>query len=524
MPHHFVLLFSPFPAIPHTQTTTLLSPPTSESSLFIADHLIILKTCGTTINLLGLTRIIEIAREYCGFDHVHRCFYSRKSFFFPERQVGPHRGWKEEVDFLDGVFSESDAAVFVERLDGSSTDARLVWLRPVIDYQGNAYTVGPMNGDHWLLYLINPPSPTEEELNDVKRGTTVGGGSKSISAAKSDHRDHHHRHDHDHHHHHHHHPHDSRQNGSYAGHGVDISIQRPSHEHQDQTLEMLMTHLSADARAPFFHPPELDMNQASASSSTPTAGATEEPRSGHYLGSLVTQHLGIDKLFDKDESIIDSFGFEPCGYSANGIIGSGSGYPSSSTEVVAAAAGEDQDREGGGYWTIHVTPEEGYSFASFECNVPLPLKNEGLLPSGKRSHRPDLKTLIRRVVDIFEPGRLSITLFLSSESENALFNANNQNGNGGTGNASGNGTYSNPSESSSLADSGILADSGVLEPAHETEATRRAWTAFSKNLLGDAYVRKDRIGYEFEDYDLVFGCFEKRGFKRALQKATPVQT
>jgi S-adenosylmethionine decarboxylase len=56
---------------------------------------VILKTCGTTINLLGLTRIIEIAREYCGFEHVHRCFYSRKSFFFPERQVGPH------------VFSES---------------------------------------------------------------------------------------------------------------------------------------------------------------------------------------------------------------------------------------------------------------------------------------------------------------------------------------------------------------------------------------------------------------------------------
>jgi hypothetical protein len=79
----------------------------SESSLFIAPHLVILKTCGTTINLLGLTRIIEIAREYCGFEHVHRCFYSRKSFFFPERQVGPHVGWKEEVDFLDGVFSES---------------------------------------------------------------------------------------------------------------------------------------------------------------------------------------------------------------------------------------------------------------------------------------------------------------------------------------------------------------------------------------------------------------------------------
>ena len=44
----------------------------SESSLFVAPHLIILKTCGTTLNLLGLHRIIEIAREYCGFSTVWR--------------------------------------------------------------------------------------------------------------------------------------------------------------------------------------------------------------------------------------------------------------------------------------------------------------------------------------------------------------------------------------------------------------------------------------------------------------------
>lgn len=35
-----------------------------------------------------------------------RCFYSRKSFFFPDRQQGPHRGWNDEVKFLDGVFGE----------------------------------------------------------------------------------------------------------------------------------------------------------------------------------------------------------------------------------------------------------------------------------------------------------------------------------------------------------------------------------------------------------------------------------
>jgi hypothetical protein len=81
----------------------------SESSLFVAPHLLILKTCGTTLNLLGLHRIIEIAREYCGLRTVWRCFYSRKSFFFPERQQGVHRDWRDEVGFLDTVFGESSS-------------------------------------------------------------------------------------------------------------------------------------------------------------------------------------------------------------------------------------------------------------------------------------------------------------------------------------------------------------------------------------------------------------------------------
>ena len=39
------------------------------------------------------------------------------------------------------------------------------------------------------------------------------------------------------------------------------------------------------------------------------------------------------------------------------------------------------------------------------------------------------------------------------------------------------------------------------------------WTAFGKDLLRiDGYSRKDRIGYEFDGYDLVFACFEKHGW------------
>lgn len=53
-------------------TKSTLAHKTSESSLFVAPHVVILKTCGTTLNLLGLNRILEIAREYCGFTSVYR--------------------------------------------------------------------------------------------------------------------------------------------------------------------------------------------------------------------------------------------------------------------------------------------------------------------------------------------------------------------------------------------------------------------------------------------------------------------
>ncbi|KAJ9090937.1 hypothetical protein QFC21_007352 [Naganishia friedmannii] len=368
----------------------------SESSLFVAPHLVILKTCGTTINLLGLNKIIDIAREYCGFQDVWRCFYSRKSFFFPERQQGPHRNWQQEVSFLDGVF----------------------------DHKGAAYTVGPMNGDHWLLYLTSP--------------------STRLAVTPSDHQL-------------------SRAIASAAG-----STRQPppsSRRRQDQTLEILMTHLTPAARAPFFHPAELDPTRSSSSEE-----ASLKARSGHHLGAILTTHLGIDQLFPREETTIDAFGFEPCGYSANGIVGSGS----SSSE-------EKEEGEGGGYFTIHVTPEEGWSFASFECNVPLPISTND--NAAATTTRPDLQTLIRKVIDIFQPGRLSITLFLSTPSEDEATAAG--------------------------------------EAQQEEDTSRQAWSAFSKSMLGSGYVRQDRIGYEFEGYDLVFGCFERRGFEGGKMAVAP---
>ena len=237
-------------------------------------------------------------------------------------------------------------------------------------------------------------------------------------------------------------------------------------KYQDHTVEILMTHLAPSARAQFF-PAQSQITTSSSSSP-----------SGHVLGSSISHQLGIDKLFPASETRLDSYGFDPCGYSANAVIGTGM------PEVTTSPG-----KPGGGYFTIHVTPEEGWSYASFECNVPLPFApstlttsassaslNDPTNPGTSPTSRPNLTQLIRNVVNIFQPGRLSITLFVSTPADPAT---------------------------------------GVVS---ETEA--KAWEAFGTELLGKEYGRKDRIGYEFDGYDLVFACFEKRGWTEGAAMTT----
>lgn len=77
----------------------------SESSLFVFPHKLILKTCGTTTLLAGISPILELAQK-AGFPYgeVYRVFYSRKSFMFPDRQRSPHGSWGEEVQRLNSYF------------------------------------------------------------------------------------------------------------------------------------------------------------------------------------------------------------------------------------------------------------------------------------------------------------------------------------------------------------------------------------------------------------------------------------
>lgn len=117
----------------------------------------------------------------------------------------------------------------------------------------------------------------------------------------------------------------------------------------DQTLEILMSELDPAAMQVFYKSEEMtDFVQAS-------------------------QRSGISDLFPS--ATLDGFLFDPCGYSVNGMI--------------------DEH-----YFTIHVTPQEQFSFASFETDVPM----------------EDYTDLVNRVLRIFKPGRATVTIMANDAS------------------------------------------------------------------------------------------------------------
>lgn len=407
----------------------------SESSMFVFPHKLILKTCGTTTLLCGLPRILEIATLFAGFPRStappsrgiavaaapYRVFYSRKNFLFPERQLGPHRSWRDEVTALDKLF-----------------------------VGGSAYMIGKMNGEHWYLYLTEPytmltPPASPASFDDYETETKV----------------------------------------LNIPHRIPDKAARVR-EGEDETLEILMTDLDEENAKQFY----LDEASAVAesqyrfkyrqntedehvdvfSNSSSEDGdlvledgppfPQELTTEGHALGAIVSDSCGLSDVYPKSkypDSRIDAYLFTPCGFSANGVIPAPPGGRGRGTH----------------YFTVHVTPEPNCSYASFETNV----------PASKNGR--DTIEIVQHVIDIFKPGRFSVTLFEAKTNPDDLC-------------------------------SGDTVDNGVPEPdmtleikAFERQAARRS--AKMDNVRG--YRRIDRIVHDLDGYDLVFRYYERHDWK-----------
>ncbi|VBB75881.1 Putative S-adenosylmethionine decarboxylase proenzyme [Podospora comata] len=201
-------------------------------------------------------------------------------------------------------------------------------------------------------------------------------------------------------------------------------------DNDDETLEILMMDLDQDLAKQWY------------------LEDSDKSGEGHALGTVISNKCGLAEVYPTSvypEARIDSYLFTPCGYSANGVIPA----PTKSSDDDASRAAH--------YFTVHVTPEPICSYASFETNV----------PSGQNGRQTS--EVIDHVINIFRPGRFTVTLFQ---------------------------TKNKPATPSDGAD---------------VEDNQRSLVKQTVDRI-DGYRRIDRIIHEFEDYDLVFRYYERDGW------------
>jgi S-adenosylmethionine decarboxylase len=399
----------------------------SESSMFVFPHKLILKTCGTTTLLFGLPRILEIAAIFGGYARSTAPSGRGIAIAAP-----PYRVFYSRKNFL-----------FPDRQHGPHRSWRdEVKSLDKLFLGGSAYMIGKMNGEHWYLYLTEPNTMLTPPASPTHSDSPIETETKVLSLPT-------------------------------AIHGIKKGSMC---EAEDETLEILMTDLDEENAKQFY----LDNASAVAesqyrgtrsvsdefvdvfsNSSSDNGDTTSDEEAypeeltteGHALGTVVSDSCGLSDVYPKSkypDSRIDAYLFTPCGFSANA--------------VVPAVEGET----GSHYFTVHVTPEPNCSYASFETNVPA-------LQKGR-----DTAEIVSNVVDIFKPGRFSVTLFEAKTSFDEL-----------------------------LENDSTDADALFEIKALERKALRRS----AKMEAIKGYRRLDRIVHDLDGYDLVFRYYERHDWK-----------
>ena len=396
----------------------------SESSMFVFPHKLILKTCGTTTLLCGLPRILEIATLNAGFP---RCTAP------PSRGISvaapPYRVFYSRKNFL-----------FPDRQKGPHRSWRdEVYSLDKLFVNGSAYMIGKMNGEHWYLYLTEPFTARTPPASPAASTDSSETETKLLSLPTQ----------------------------LLTDTAVKVT------EGNDETLEVLMTDLEEDNARVFYlenasavaeghfhygHGDELDdvFSNASSDHGEPMlehkAYPEELTTEGHALGAVVSDSCGLSNIYPRDkypDACIDAYQFTPCGFSANGVI--------------PAPQGE----AGTHYFTVHVTPEPICSYASFETNVPVGQK-------GRQTHE-----IIQTVVDIFKPGRFSVTLFEAKTPLRELKH--------------------------------LGSDFDALFEIKALERRNALRNARMDAITG--YRRVDRIVHDLDGYDLVFRYYERNDWR-----------
>lgn len=99
----------------------------SESSLFVSDTSLVLKTCGTTTPLEALEPLLDLAvptwRQRSPETYLKYASFMRLGYMRPEDQLEPHKSWEQEVEHLNKYF-HGEAAL----LGSESTSTQHVYV------------------------------------------------------------------------------------------------------------------------------------------------------------------------------------------------------------------------------------------------------------------------------------------------------------------------------------------------------------------------------------------------------------
>lgn len=366
----------------------------SELSLFVFPHKMILKTCGTTTTLAALDEMFDIARQHCGLDGNLADLSSKEIF---------------------KVFYSRRSFMFPDRQKHVHTSWKHeVQLLNEHFVSGKSYVVGDFTlDDHWYLYM---------------GGSGCGsGGPKSCFADQTfeilmtqlD-------------------PVKAKQFVTTRKPGPDSMVESNNEEH-DLGHDYGMNTIHSTGLSSVFRPASLrrfSSNQMPSPQLSDNMELSDEEANDDILNS--PKELD-DDIIDPNlpmEFTHDAFAFSPCGFSSNSISSSANGY----------------------YYTLHITPESGWSYASFETNYPF-----------SATSSVGIVDVLKRVLDIFKPGRFSLSLI----------------------------NEATPDLKSVL---GVAHHDSLVELAGSDEALAK---------LG--YVRNERVTYDLKsEYNLLYMHFDKQ--------------
>ncbi|KAI8850327.1 S-adenosylmethionine decarboxylase [Chytridium lagenaria] len=231
------------------------------------------------------------------------------------------------LEELSAVFYSRKAFLFPEKQiwpHGRWGDevAFLDELLPSSSFETSAYVVGKINGDHWCLYTASPRKTHLDQDGIEILDDPINIDSDTSSTGSN---------------------HDGEE--GYHSDGDDG-------EDDDVTLEIMMQDLDPNVTKLFWRTEEEQCDEADKLKPSQTQSKAVQFAKGSFNTDLTVrkaerrllEQTGIENVYP--HSVVDDYVFDPCGYSLNGLLGP---Y----------------------FYTIHVTPEDHCSYASFETSIPV---------------------------------------------------------------------------------------------------------------------------------------------------------